>query len=188
MISKNIQFGDAALGSTSVAEKPNRSRLCPPHCDGVLYRISPIGEESTVSEALIPLFSATYDWRRDCHHRPSSRASQAALRCLEERLVVLTLSGRMDAENVIELKSLFQLEVEGRRFVLDLKDLTLVDREAVRFLGRCEADSIRLKNCPIHPREDHARTGGWLAVHRPRAIAYRKQQRNTFGCRFRELT
>jgi anti-anti-sigma regulatory factor len=67
--------------------------------------------------------------------------------------VVLTLSGRMDAENVIELKSLFKLEVEGRRIVLDLKDLTLVDREAVRFLGRCEADSIRLKNCPAYIRE-----------------------------------
>jgi anti-anti-sigma regulatory factor len=67
--------------------------------------------------------------------------------------VVLTLSGRMDAENVIELKSLFKLEVEGRRIVLNLKDLTLVDREAVRFLGRCEADSIRLKNCPAYIRE-----------------------------------
>jgi hypothetical protein len=163
MISRNIQFGDAALGSTSVAEKPNRSRLCPPYCDGVLYRISPIGEESTVSEALMPLFSASYDWRRDCHHRPSSRASQATLKYLEERLelnikraangeVVLTLSGRMDAENVIELKSLFKLEVEGRRIVLNLKDLTLVDGEAVRFLGRCEADSIRLKNCPAYIR------------------------------------
>ena len=60
--------------------------------------------------------------------------------------VVLTLSGRMDAENV-------KLEVEGRRIVLDLKDLTPVDREAVRFLGRCEADSIRLKNCSAYVRE-----------------------------------
>jgi anti-anti-sigma regulatory factor len=67
--------------------------------------------------------------------------------------VVLTLSGRMDAENVIELKSLFKSEAEGRRIVLDLKDLTLVDREAVRFLERCETDSIKLKNCPAYIRE-----------------------------------
>jgi len=60
--------------------------------------------------------------------------------------VVLTLSGRMDAENV-------KLEVEGRRIVLDLKDLTLVDRKAVNFLKRCEADSIKLKNCPAYIRE-----------------------------------
>jgi anti-anti-sigma regulatory factor len=67
--------------------------------------------------------------------------------------VVFTLSGRMDAENVVDLKTLFGSEAEGRRIVLDLKDLTLVDREAVNFLKRCEADSIKLKNCPAYIRE-----------------------------------
>jgi anti-anti-sigma regulatory factor len=67
--------------------------------------------------------------------------------------VVWTLSGRMDAENVIELKSLFKSEAEGRRIVLDLRDLTLVDREAVRFLESCETDSIKIKNCPAYIRE-----------------------------------
>jgi anti-anti-sigma regulatory factor len=67
--------------------------------------------------------------------------------------VVWTLSGRMDAENVIELELLFKSEAEGRRIVLDLKDLTLVDREAVRFLESCETDSIKLKNCPAYIRE-----------------------------------
>ncbi len=63
--------------------------------------------------------------------------------------VVFTLSGRMDAENVVDLKTLFGSEAEGRRIVLYLKDLTLVDRKAVNFLERCEADSIKLKNCPV---------------------------------------
>jgi hypothetical protein len=36
---------------------------------------------------------------------------------------------------------------------MDLKDLTLVDREAVKFLERCEADSIKIKNCPEYIRE-----------------------------------
>jgi len=67
--------------------------------------------------------------------------------------VVLTLIGRMNGENVAELKTLFRSEAEGRRIVLDLKDLTLVDRDAVRFLGRCEADSIQLTNCPPYIRE-----------------------------------
>ena len=67
--------------------------------------------------------------------------------------VVFTLSGRMDAENVADLKTLFGSEAEGRRIVLDLKDLTLVGREAVNFLERCEADSIKLKNCPAYIRE-----------------------------------
>jgi anti-anti-sigma regulatory factor len=68
--------------------------------------------------------------------------------------VVFTLSGRMDAENVGEMKSLFQSEAKDRRpIVLDLRDLTLVDQAAVSFLERCEADSIKLKNCPAYIRE-----------------------------------
>lgn len=67
--------------------------------------------------------------------------------------VVFTLSGRMDAENIAEMKTLFGSEAKGRCIVLDLKDLTLVDRDAVRFLESCEADSIKLKNCPAYIRE-----------------------------------
>ena len=71
--------------------------------------------------------------------------------------VVFTLSGRLDGENIGELHALFGAEAEGHRIVLDLKDLTLVDRDAVRFLERCEADSIKLKNCPAYIREWIAR-------------------------------
>ena len=67
--------------------------------------------------------------------------------------VVFTLSGRMDAENLAEIKALFGSETKDRRIVLDLKDLTLVDREAVRFLESCETDSIKLRNCPAYIRE-----------------------------------
>jgi len=34
--------------------------------------------------------------------------------------VVFTLSGRMNAENVVELQTLFGSEAKGRRIVLDL--------------------------------------------------------------------
>jgi anti-anti-sigma regulatory factor len=67
--------------------------------------------------------------------------------------VIFTLTGRMTLENVSELQSLFKSEAKGRRIVLDLKDLTLVDREAVIFLASCEADSIKIKNCPAYIRE-----------------------------------
>ena len=66
--------------------------------------------------------------------------------------VVFTLSGRIDAESVAELDRLFSAETNGRRIVLDLKDLTLVDREAVIFLAKCEAD-VQIKNCPPYIRE-----------------------------------
>jgi anti-anti-sigma regulatory factor len=46
--------------------------------------------------------------------------------------VVFTVSGRMDSENVDELKELFASEAKGRGIALDLKDLTLVDRDAAK--------------------------------------------------------
>lgn len=67
--------------------------------------------------------------------------------------VVFAVSGRMDAEHIAVLQRLFRNEAEGRQIVLDLKDLTLVDCEAVRFLGRCESDTIRLRNSPAYIRE-----------------------------------
>jgi hypothetical protein len=68
--------------------------------------------------------------------------------------VVIKLSGRLNAENLGELETLVSEEANGRRrIVLDLKDLTLVDQDAVSFLKRCEADNITLKNCPAYIRE-----------------------------------
>jgi anti-anti-sigma regulatory factor len=67
--------------------------------------------------------------------------------------VVFTLSGRMDEENIPELETLIRSEMNGRPIVLDLKDLTLVGRDAVSFLERCEGDRIMLKNCPAYVRE-----------------------------------
>ena len=62
------------------------------------------------------------------------------------------MSGRMDAEGVAELDRLFKAETNGRRIVLDLKDLNLVAREAVIFLAKCEPD-VQIKNCPPYIRE-----------------------------------
>lgn len=66
--------------------------------------------------------------------------------------VVYILSGRMDAEQAGDLGKLFNDESEGIRIIVDLKGLTLVDRDAVRFLERCEADGITLRNSPAYIR------------------------------------
>lgn len=67
--------------------------------------------------------------------------------------VVFTVSGRLDAENLTELKTLLSSEASGRRITLDLKELTRVDQDAVRLLKGCEADNIQLRNCPAYIRE-----------------------------------
>jgi predicted metal-binding protein len=65
--------------------------------------------------------------------------------------MVLTLSGRMTAEEVAELKALF--DADYRTIVLDLRDVRLADRDAVKFLRGCEADGMKLENCPAYIRE-----------------------------------
>jgi anti-anti-sigma regulatory factor len=67
--------------------------------------------------------------------------------------VIFTLSGRIEAEDIDELHRLLELEEPGGQIALDLKDVTLVDREAVKFLADCEAGSIKLENCPPYVRE-----------------------------------
>ena len=67
--------------------------------------------------------------------------------------IVFTLSGEIDKEEIAELEALLRSEAKGRTIVLDLKDLTLVGRAAISFLGRCEADGVRLQNCAGYVRE-----------------------------------
>jgi len=62
--------------------------------------------------------------------------------------VVLRISGRLDRENLGELQSLIELEGADRQIVLDLRELMLVDQEAVRFLRECDSNGIELRNCP----------------------------------------
>ena len=71
----------------------------------------------------------------------------------QNRHVVFTLCGRIEAEDVAELQRLFSLETSGHPLVLNLADVTIVDRDAVKFLARCEANGIELENCPPYVRE-----------------------------------
>jgi predicted metal-binding protein len=54
----------------------------------------------------------------------------------------------MEAEQVAELKELFDRDY--RNIILDLRDLRLADRAAVRFLKGCQADGMQLQNCPAY--------------------------------------
>ena len=72
-------------------------------------------------------------------------------RSTRQGFTVLTLSGRMEAEHVAELKELF--DRDHRNIILDLRELRLADRNAVRFLRGCEADGMKLENCPAYVRE-----------------------------------
>jgi hypothetical protein len=75
------------------------------------------------------------------------------LKSTRNESVMFTVIGRIEGENLAELKRVIGLEARDNNLVLDLKDVTLVDQSAIRFLTRCEADSVVLENCPTYIRD-----------------------------------
>ena len=70
-----------------------------------------------------------------------------------DQTAVFTVSGRLDGENVRELCQLIDAEPPGNPVVVDLTDLVLADREAIRYLRDCETgDRVVLRNCPEYVR------------------------------------
>jgi hypothetical protein len=71
----------------------------------------------------------------------------------DKALAIFALSGRIEEPNVSELQQLLGAETEVADITLDLEEVKLVDREAVKFLAACEARGIKLKNCPSYIRQ-----------------------------------
>jgi hypothetical protein len=72
-------------------------------------------------------------------------------RLTRQRFTVFTLSGRMEAAQIPDLKELFDRDY--RNIILDVGDVRLADRDAVWFLRGCEADGMKHENCPAYVRE-----------------------------------
>jgi hypothetical protein len=73
--------------------------------------------------------------------------------------VIFAVSGRLEADSLRELSALLALECATRAVTLELKDLLLVDREAVGFLRTCAEKGIELRNCPQYIRTWMANDG-----------------------------
>ena len=65
----------------------------------------------------------------------------------------------MEIKHIEQLNELLEAEKQ-RPILLDLKDVTLVGREAVQFLSRLEAAGLGIVNCP-----DYVRT--WIDAENP---------------------
>jgi hypothetical protein len=84
-----------------------------------------------------------------------------------ESVVVLFVSGRITGDHVDMLRSV--LEQESRGFAIDLKNVLLVDTEAVKLLALNEANGTELRNCPPYIRE-------WVTRERAEADARPSEQ------------
>lgn len=60
---------------------------------------------------------------------------------------VFVVSGRIQTPAITELRRLLELQTDCRDVILDLKGVTLVDRDVMRFFASCEAAGAKLENC-----------------------------------------
>ena len=66
---------------------------------------------------------------------------------------VFALCGRIREDQVPELEAFIASASGGHDLILDLTDVKLVDRGAVRFLAQHETRGAQLRNCPAYIRE-----------------------------------
>jgi hypothetical protein len=62
-------------------------------------------------------------------------------------------NGRIEKPAIAELRRLFELQTDCRNIVLDLKDVSVIDRDVMCFFVRCEADGVKVENCAPYIRE-----------------------------------
>ena len=67
-----------------------------------------------------------------------------------EHGTTLKLIGRIRAEHIAELRGQIASSAPS---VLELREVTLVDAEVVRFLSACESEGIQLQHCSAYIRE-----------------------------------
>src|SRR4051812_9598019 len=89
--------------------------------------------------------------------------------------VVVMLSGDIAGDHTADLETLVDAGESGL-MVLDLKDVSVVDRAGVLLLARSEARGATLLNCPSYVRE-------W--IHRERQFAHSEQRA---GVRSKEIS
>ena len=122
-------------------------------------RLVALGTVSRVPTIQSPQFTrfGIVEWRCSAQNRVVSA----------ESLVVMFVSGRITGEHVDVLRGV--LEQESGGFAIDLKNVVLVDREAVKFLALSEANGMELRNCSPYSRE-------WVTRERAETHGYPSEQ------------
>jgi hypothetical protein len=125
----------------------------------LLSSFSPIGESSSAGDNWLEQLQRVEPARR---LRCCARWSVLKIQYTDDGDAVLTVSGRLRANNLAELAGALDEGRLGRTLVLDLKDLVGADEDAIRFLCTCERDGFVLRNCPPYIRT-------WMTRERDRA-------------------
>ena len=93
-----------------------------------------------------------YLWATTTAGRESQAMTLKIERVVQPGVTVLKLIGRIDAEHMEGLRGLLQ-PTDGQHKIIDLEEIRLADRDAIRFLAACEGNGIKLQNCPAYIRK-----------------------------------
>ena len=93
----------------------------------------------------------------------------------EGNRTVLRLVGRINAERLDELSSLI-VDAELKVAKLDMSEVTLVDVDAVRFLGDCQQRGIALCECPRYISEWIQREQPENSIQQPESQLAREEE------------
>jgi hypothetical protein len=133
------------------------------------YEVRKFTKSRQLRISATPFLSVAGEWSLRCIMRRQSHTvvleGQAPmlkiLTSAKQESVILTLIGRIEGENLEELKRVVGSEGSAHNLVLDMKDVTLVDQTAIGFLAHCEADIATIENCPAYIRD-------WIAAEKRR--------------------
>jgi hypothetical protein len=93
--------------------------------------------------------------------RPVLSAARMTLKiesAFDGKTATLRLSGRIEEDHLDAIQA--EVRRYSPRFVFNLGEATLVDREVVRFLAAREVEGVELLDCPRYIREWIARERG----------------------------
>ena len=88
------------------------------------------------------------------HHLPIPWSDQLTLKIERDShrgKTTIFLIGRFDSEHLEELRT--QLSTGGPQVVLDLREVTIVDVDVVRFLVACKTGGAKIVHCSRYIRE-----------------------------------
>jgi hypothetical protein len=113
-----------------------------------------LAEKSAISENTATCFPATASYSNTFERRALCTYQTTVTLKIEklagEHGTTLKLIGRIRAEHLAELRGQIAASAPS---VLDLREVTLVDAEVVRFLSACESEGIHLQHCSAYIRE-----------------------------------
>jgi anti-anti-sigma regulatory factor len=71
----------------------------------------------------------------------------------EEQFVTILLNGKFSEDSLADLdESIMAARGANQTVVMDLSEVTLVDRKAVEYLADQSSHNVRIVNCPVYLR------------------------------------